>query len=779
MSNRAIAFSLVLVFLCLASLISGVGGLGLHAMNEQNSAANNVRAQQWQDVQLSSEVLDYANRNNQINIRLFLSHDSSELEKLSTERTENAVRISALLATLQARVDSPQEQHSLDAVLARRRPYTASYQYATALLRAGHKAEAQEFFNHDTLPLLLNFQSALRDHANFQTQEMNQQLETSTSRYRTAYREVAVLTGLSILLVLGIAAFVIRRIALEMWNRQQAEKKLFAVNAELEAKVLERTISLKESNRNLNSEIAERKRRESLLNRLSTAVEQSPASVIITDRSGNITYVNRKFLDCTGYSRDEVMGQNPRILKSGRCKPEEYEQLWQTITAGKEWRGDFCNRRKNGDLYWERAVISPVRDENSEISHFLAIKEDITERRQAEKELLLTKFSVENASDAVFWLDPNGHIVYANAAACRSLKLSRNKLVSLSIPDIDPLVTPQGWEALWENLKARGAITIESQHKDKDGRIFPVEVTANYLFFDGEVYSFAFARDITERRMIQAQLQQAQKMESIGQLAAGIAHEINTPIQFVSDNLTFLHDSWTSTKELLDFYRGTIREHSQALPPGVVDTVHQHERNCDVDFMLAEVPRAIGQSLDGANRVAKIVRAMKTFSHPDSDHKTATDLNDAIESTITVASSEWKYAAEVVTELDESLPSVVCYPGDINQVILNLLVNAAHAIRDKVKGETKGQIAVRTRRCNDSVEISIKDTGMGIPEGIRSKVFDPFFTTKEVGRGTGQGLSIAYALIVRKHSGKLWFESETGVGTTFFIEIPIGMPETQ
>jgi signal transduction histidine kinase len=164
---------------------------------------------------------------------------------------------------------------------------------------------------------------------------------------------------------------------------------------------------------------------------------------------------------------------------------------------------------------------------------------------------------------------------------------------------------------------------------------------------------------------------------------------------------------------------------------------------------------------------------MKEFSHPDSAEKTATDLNKSIQSTITVARNEWKYIADIAIRLDESLPLVVCYPGDINQVILNLVVNASHAIKEKVKDGDKGRITVCTRRRDDVAEISVGDNGTGIPETIRTRIFDPFFTTKEVGKGTGQGLSLAHAIVVKKHGGKIWFETEIGVGTTFFIDLPI------
>lgn len=401
-------------------------------------------------------------------------------------------------------------------------------------------------------------------------------------------------------------------------------------------------------------DITERKRNEDALQQLSLAVEQSPVSVVITDPQGKISYVNRKFTDCTGYSAEEVIGNNPRVLNAGRCPSELYRNLWSTITQGREWRGEFCNKKKNGEIFWEAATITPMTNPKGEITHFLAVKEDIT-----------------------------------------------------------------------------------------------------------------------ERRALETQLRHAQKLEGIGQLAAGIAHEINTPTQFVTDNLTFLKDSWKSTSLLLEQYRKAIKNVSGILPPEAADALREAEQNCDFEFISAEVPRAIEQSLDGAGRVARIVRAMKEFSHPDSADKTATDLNKAIESTITVARNEWKYVSNLVKDFDESLPAVVCYPGDINQVVLNLIVNASHAIKEKAKEGEKGQITVATRLRSDFVEISIADTGAGIPEAIRGRVFDPFFTTKEVGKGTGQGLALAYTVVVKKHGGKIWFETEVGKGTTFFVTLPI------
>lgn len=519
-------------------------------------------------------------------------------------------------------------------------------------------------------------------------------------------------------------------------------------------------------------DITLRKKNEDELQQLSLAVEQSPVSVVITDRQGNISYVNPKFTECTGYNLNEVVGKNPRILKSGLFAPGLYQGLWATITAGKTWHGEFCNKKKNGEIYWEAASITPITNKSGEITRFLAVKEDITERRRAEKEFRLTQFSVEHASAAIQWMSSEGRIVYVNQAACAYLRRSREELLSLSAWDINPDIPRPAWNVFWDELKKQGSMTFESQFQTKSGEVFPVEISSNYLTFDGQEYCFGFARDIRERRQLESQLRHSQKLEGIGQLAAGIAHEINTPTQFVSDNLTFLRDSWKSIYELLERYRNAVREAAGRLPAGTADALEQAEQSCDLSFIASEVPRAIDQSLDGACRVARIVRAMKEFSHPDSAEKTATNLNKAIESTVTVARNEWKYVAELVMELDSALPPVVCYPGDINQVVLNLIVNAAHAIKEKVKEGEKGRITVGTRMLDGCVQVWVADTGTGIAEAIRGRVFDPFFTTKEVGKGTGQGLALAYAVVVKKHGGQIWFETKVGEGTTFFISLP-------
>jgi signal transduction histidine kinase len=283
-------------------------------------------------------------------------------------------------------------------------------------------------------------------------------------------------------------------------------------------------------------------------------------------------------------------------------------------------------------------------------------------------------------------------------------------------------------------------------------------------------------QDVTERRLLEHQLGQAQKLESIGQLAAGIAHEINTPTQFLGDNARFLRDAFRDLQTLLEKYAALLTASRAAgVMTEQVAELEEAIKRLELDYLVDEIPKALEQSLEGVQRVAKIVRAMKEFSHPGGEERQEVDLNRAIESTVTVARNEWKYVAEVVTDLDPGLPLVPCVPGEINQVILNVLVNAAHAIADVVGDgpDKKGTIGIGSRRDGDWAEIRVRDTGTGIPEEIRARVFDPFFTTKELGKGTGQGLAIAHTVVVKKHGGTITFETAEGRGTTFIIRLPL------
>ncbi len=584
------------------------------------------------------------------------------------------------------------------------------------------------------------------------------------------------------------------------------------------------------------TDVTGRKRAEDQLRKLSLAVEQSPASVVITDTAGRIEYVNPKFCAVTGYAASEVIGQNPRMLKSGDNPAELYRKLWQTITSGQEWRGEFRNRKKSGELFWEFAVVSPIKNERGDITHFLAIKEDITARKQVEQELVersrVAAFAAEvgkaltqnrpfNAllQDCtelmVQYLDAAFARIWVLNAATQTLELQASAGLYTHLDGPHSRVPVGHLKIGWIAQEKLPHLTNDVLHDPHVGdkewarREQMVAFAGHPLMLGGQLMGVmalfarkplsecvsqrlaSVAKSIAasiyrhqaevQRKLMEVQLRHAQKLESIGQLAAGIAHEINSPMQYIGDNTRFLQDAFGELRRVLAAFQ--VLSTRLRAQPGASETLAPVEaavQAADLDYLLEEVPRAIDQSLQGVERVIKIVRAMKEFSHPGVEQKTVVDLNHAIESTITVARNEWKYVADLEMDFDPQLPLIPCLPGEFNQVILNLIINAAHAIADVIGPQPiqKGKITVSTRSRGDWVEIRITDTGTGIPEAIRDRVFDPFFTTKPVGKGSGQGLAIARSVILDKHGGTLTFETEPGRGTSFVIRLPSIPPET-
>jgi PAS domain S-box-containing protein len=329
----------------------------------------------------------------------------------------------------------------------------------------------------------------------------------------------------------------------------------------------------------------------------------------------------------------------------------------------------------------------------------------------------------------------------------------------------------------YERMRQGERADVTWQLQKADGSLFWCRLIGSPLNSDQpEDGSVWLLEDTTERvnaeqdrLSLEVQLRQAQKLEAIGQLAAGIAHEINTPTQYIGDNTKFLEGAF---KEVFQY----LEAMEAALPPGALpDSVARLKDEADLPFLRAEIPKAIEQSLEGIDRVSRIVRAMKDFSHPGNDKPVEVDLNRSIESTITVSRNEWKYVAELVLDLDPNLGPVHCYPNEMNQVVLNLVINAAHAIADTQVGDfpAKGTITISTARSEDMAEIRVGDSGSGIPEHVRPRIFDPFFTTKGVGKGTGQGLAIVHSVVVERHHGTVTFETEVGKGTVFTLRIPL------
>ena len=383
-------------------------------------------------------------------------------------------------------------------------------------------------------------------------------------------------------------------------------------------------------------DITERKAAEEKVRKMSQAVEQSPALVVITDTLGNIEFVNPKFCQLTGYTAREVMGKNPRILKSGNQSEDFYRDLWDTITDGKEWRGEFHNKKKNGELYWESASISPIIDEKGEATHYIAIKEDVTERKAMEQEL---KDHADHLKEEV--------------------KKQANELI------------------------------------------------------------------------------QSEKMAGIGLLVAGVAHEVNNPLAYVKSNSNFLKEDFLKMKEHL---------------------VKTGWEGGD----LKETEELLDSNIEGLDRIAKITRTLKRFARPDSGGRAFVNINEGIRDTLIMVNNQLKFRIEVHEDYGK-IPMLDCNIGQLNQVFMNLMINASQAME-------KGDLWIKTWSDDQNIYIRIEDNGKGIAEDRIMNIFDPFYTTKE--NGTGLGLSISYR-IIQEHDGEINVESDRNKGTIMTIRLPL------
>ena len=429
------------------------------------------------------------------------------------------------------------------------------------------------------------------------------------------------------------------------------------------------------------------------LHMLKDALDQH-AIVSIADASGNITYVNDKFCQVSKYRRDELIGKNHRLLKSGIHPPQFFDDMWMTISSGKAWSGEVCNRNKSGEHYWVRLTIVPFMDDDGLPYQYIAIRTDITRIKQIE------------------------------------MMLSKSK------------------EELEQRVRER---TSELEHSKQ-----------------------TLESDVREMHRLNAQLEEAQnhmmqseKMASIGQLAAGVAHEINNPIGYVYSNLGTLEKYVQDTFGMLAQYE---QAEAAIADPGVRATLKAARDKLDIAFLKEDLSALMIESKDGITRVKKIVQNLKDFSHVDaSDEWHYTDLHSGLNSTLNIVNNEIKYKADVIKEYGK-IPEVECLSSQLNQVFMNLLVNAAHAI------EEHGIITIRTGQQGDEVWVDVADTGKGIAPEHLSKIFDPFFTTKPIGKGTGLGLSLSYG-IIQKHHGRIEVQSEVGKGTTFRVWLPVSQPQ--
>jgi PAS domain S-box-containing protein len=489
----------------------------------------------------------------------------------------------------------------------------------------------------------------------------------------------------------------------------------------------------------------------------------------VTDLEGRIVRCNRAAIIRLGMSSQQIIGQPINSIFFGKELPQI-----DPFAAG------VCEAHMpliSGDFI----ITSNSFSSAAIIQGMVHVMMDITERKNAE-EMLRERESIyrilAERSYAGVYVVQDGRFRFINSNAASYSGHTREELLD---QEAGILVHPddreEGRKYARDMLQGKRVSPYEFRIVTKDGEIRWIMETVTSIKFEGRPAILGNSMDVTERRQREMHDLHTQKLESVGQLAAGIAHEINTPIQFVGDNIHFMNDAFQDIFSVVSLYDDLKNmdlaspEDYGALRDRIIDKVDA----IDIGYLRDEIPRAVEQSLDGIQRVSRIVLAMREFSHPGGADKMYFDLNKAIESTIILSRNEWKYTAEMITSLAPDLPPVKGYPADLNQVILNLLVNATHAVQAKLAAEPegKGRIEVTTRKEDAEVEICIRDTGTGIPLEIQSRIFDPFFTTKEVGKGTGQGLAIAQNIIVRRHGGQIYFESKVGEGTAFYIRLPL------
>lgn len=372
--------------------------------------------------------------------------------------------------------------------------------------------------------------------------------------------------------------------------------------------------------------------------------------------------------------------------------------------------------------------------------------------------LKLLALGVETIDEGVLVLGTDFTVEYVNAAYLMIYHAEEDDLLGKKHPGIEAFRLDVG-EEVFKSISMGVSWRGQRSETTFDGEELITEQSINPAYSDDGLTAYVqVVRDITEQAQMELSLQHSQKLESIGQLAAGIAHEINTPAQYVGDNMHFIKECWEDVQPLIK--TGSQDQQNTEIC-----------ENIDIEFIEEEVPTAFSQAISGIEQISHIVLAMKNFAHPGETVMEPKSLNEMIENVILIAKNEWKYIAEITTDLTDNLPLVNCIPSEVNQVLLNIVVNAAHAIEESGK-EGMGTITLRSTHSPRGVKVIIEDTGVGMPEHVINRIFDPFFTTKGVGKGTGQGLSIAFR-VMEKHNGTIDVSSVPGEGTTFTLRFPL------
>jgi len=461
-------------------------------------------------------------------------------------------------------------------------------------------------------------------------------------------------------------------------------------------------------------EISPEKANQEKINFLAGIVNHTPESVIATDQEGRIKYVNPGTEKMFGYPTEELLDKELEILTTELYKERIQNEIFKVAACGRVWNGELLNRRKDGKLFYVSTSVSKMVDREGSFIALVWFQRDITQTKRYQEEMI--KIEQEKAETL--------RILHENETAInRSLNKAKRELQE-------------------KNLE------LEKRTHELEGEKKRLK----------EAYE--------KLNQMQAQLIQSEKLASLGQLSAGVAHELNNPIGFVHSNLGTLDEYVQDLKNLLIKYSKLEQLLASNRPcTELLKQIHELKREIDLSHILEDFDKLITESKEGTHRVKNIVQNLKNFSYMDKGELQLADINQGIESTLNIIQNELKYRAEVIKEYG-SIPKIECFPQQLNQVFMNLLVNAAQAI------ETKGAIRIKTYQRNKEVVVEISDNGVGILDENLKHIFEPFFTTKEVGKGTGLGLSVVYG-IIQNHKGKIEVESEVNKGSTFRVILPL------
>lgn len=551
-------------------------------------------------------------------------------------------------------------------------------------------------------------------------------------------------------------------LSINIVKKKKAESGLRQLTSQLTQRVEERTQELFLANSEMKSS---KEQMQHLLSNLSGMVYQCK-----NDADWTMMYVSEGCVSVTKYLPEELIEN--RVTSYGniidpRDRANVNRIIEEAIESNTHFTIEYRIVCKDNSTKWVLEQGLAIYDDTGSCLYLDGIVTDISERKITEQEQAKLSTAVQQTDDLIIITDIHGNIEYTNPAfesvTGYSLDEAKGK---------NPRILKSGkqseefYQNLWHDLKSEKVWRGRFINKKKDGTHYIAEVTISPIRDQqGDLINYiGVQRDITHETELEKNLRQAQKLEAMGTLAGGIAHEINTPTQFVSTNLDFINDSLPDLTKYI----------SEVTDIKDKDKVEALYDQYDIEYLLEELPLAVQQSTEGVMQISKIVRSMKQFAHPGEDNKVAADLNDAIQNTATVCRNEWKYIAEMTFDFDKELPMVPCHRSEINQVFLNIIVNAAHAIASyQEKEDRKGIISIVTRHKENFVEIAISDNGGGVPDEVKERIFDPFFTTKEPGKGTGQGLSIAHSIVTEKHGGKLLLESDPGQSATFTVCLPL------